>query len=302
MRYKHFFVLLLTFTSLSAFQSSVKNALRFKSATGHIIKVYKGGIFYDEKLIHNIKYPDGIIYKSKYNRLIEDHGSMFLFIGMMDNPNLDKLIVFRITSTKATPGESAILSEIKDYDKDGFLEFGGRDLTEAYPNPDSMYYIPSAYYEIRNGEIRTDNSLTKSEDIKLNGLYLPPNKRFDNDGNCCKVVPAPVRKHKLHSQTQSNLIPNSFMGSDTITVFATKYVLDNKDGITNVDHLKNGSWFFYSSNRTYTPETAAKKVKLASIVKLDKSILLLSRMPKGYIATRSSKTAPWSWNKLKDKD
>ena len=91
------------------------------------------------------------------------------------------------------------------------------------------------------------------------------------------------------------------MGSDTITVSATKYVLDGKDEITNVDHFNDGSWLFYSNNRTYTMETAARKVKLASIVKLDKSILLLSWMPKGYVATRSSKTAPWGWNNLKDK-
>ncbi|MFA6246750.1 MAG: hypothetical protein WC615_07410 [Mucilaginibacter sp.] len=302
MRYKYFFVLLIIITSLSAFQSPVKNTLRFRSATAHIIKVYKGHIFYDEKLIHNIKYSDDIIYKSKYNSLIEDHGSVFLFLGMADNPNRDKLIVFRITPTKATPGKNAILSEIKDYDKDGFLEFGGRDLTEAYPTQDSMYYIPTAYYEIRNGKIKPDNTLAKSEDIKLNGLYLPPNKRLDKDGNCCKVVPTPVRKRKLPVQKQSNFIPKSFRISDTITVFATKYVLDNKDEITNVNHSKDGSWLFYSNNRTYTRETAARKVKLSSIVKLDKSILLLSRMPKGYVATRQSKTASWSWSKLKDKD
>jgi hypothetical protein len=301
MKYKYVLLLLILIANLSGFRLSEKNITSFKTSSGHIIKVVKGKILYDNKMIFKIKYDD-VLYESKSNRLIEDRGSIFLFIAMAGNPNLDRLSAFLITPTKATLLVDVILSPIKDYDNDGYLEFGGRDLTEMYPNPDSMYYIPTAYYEIREGKIHPDNSLTRSEDIKLNGLYLPPNKQFDKDGNCCKVVPTPGRKHKTHGQTQSALIPKSFMGSDTITVLATKYVLDGKDDIINVDHFNDGSWLFYSNNRTYTPETAAKKVKLASIIKLDKSILLLSWMPKGYIATRSSKTAPWGWNKLKDKD
>ncbi|MDB5063006.1 MAG: hypothetical protein JWP67_2849, partial [Mucilaginibacter sp.] len=152
------------------------------------------------------------------------------------------------------------------------------------------------------GKVHLDNSLTKSEDIKLNGLYLPPNKQLDKDGNCCKVVRHREERTGYMFKHNQTLFPSHPMGSDTITVLATKYVLDGKDEITNVDHFNDGSWLFYSNNRTYTTETAAKKVKLASIIKLDKSILLLSWMPKGYVATRSSKTAPWGWNKLKDKD
>ena len=302
MKHKYVLVLLITIATLSGFQLPVKNIISFKTASGHVIKVVNGQILYDTKSIFKIKYGDDILYESKSNRLIEDHGSIFLFIAMAGKPNLDRLNAFLITPTKATLVVDAILSPIKDYDNDGYLEFGGRDLTEMYPDRDSMYYIPTAYYEIREGKIHPDNSLTKSEDIKLNGLYLPPSKQLDKDGNCCKVVPTPGRKHTPHVQPQSDLIAKSFMGTDTITVLATQYVLNGKDEITNVDHFKDGSWLFYSNNRTYTPETAARKVKLASLIKLDKSILLLSWMPKGYVATRSSKTAPWGWNKLKDKN
>ncbi len=194
MKYKYVFVLLILITTKSAFGSFVKGILSFKTSTGHIIKVVKGQILYDNKSIFKIKYGDDILYESKSNRLIEDHGSIFLFIAMAGNPNLDRLDAFLITPTKATLVVDAILSPIKDYDNDGYLEFGGRDLTEMYPNPDSMYYIPTAYYEIRGGKIKPDNALTKNEDIKLNGLYLPPNKQLDKDGNCCKVVPTPGRK------------------------------------------------------------------------------------------------------------
>jgi hypothetical protein len=88
-----------------------------------------------------------------------------------------------------------VISPIKDYDNDGFLEFGGRDLTEHHPSPDSMYYVPSDYYEIRNGKVSLDNSLIRTEDIKANGLYLSPNKRLDKRGFCCKVIPKPRNKH-----------------------------------------------------------------------------------------------------------
>lgn len=302
MKYKYILVLLISVAALSGFRLPVKNILSFKTSTGHTIKIFKGQISYDNKVIFKRKYDDDILYESKSNRLIEDQGAVFLFIAIGGSPNLDRLNAFLITPAKATLVADVILSPIKDYDGDGYLEFGGRDLTEMYPNRDSMYYIPTAYYEIREGKIHPDNSLTKSEDIKLNGLYLPPGRQLDKDGNCCKVIPTPGRKHTLHIQPQSDLIAKSFMGSDTITVLATQYVLNGKDEITNVDHFNDGSWLFYSNNRTYTPETAARKVKLASLLKLDKSILLLSWMPKGYVATRSSKTAPWGWNKLKYKD
>lgn len=288
--------------TLSGFQLPAKNIVSFKTTSGHVIKVVNGQILYDNKSIFKIKYGDDILYESKSNRLIEDDGSIFLFVAMAGNPNRDRLNGFLITPTKATLVVDAILSPIKDYDNDGYVELGGSDLTEMYANPDSMYYIPTAYYEIRAGKIRPDNSLTKSKDIKINGLYLPPSKQLDKNGNCCKVVPKPGRKHTLHVQPQSDLIAKSFMGSDTITVLATQYILDGKDEITNVNHFKDGSWLFYSSNRTYTPATDARKVKLGTLIKLDRSILLLSWMPKGCVAIRSSKTAPWGWNKLKDKD
>ncbi|QEC79290.1 hypothetical protein [Mucilaginibacter ginsenosidivorax] len=201
MKYKYILVLAIIIVTLPAFRLSVKNILSFKTSTGHTIKVARGQILYDNKIILKIKHPDDVLYESKSNRLIEDHGSVFLFIAMAGNPNIDRLNAFLINSTKATLLVDAILSPIKDHDGDGYLEFGGRDLTEVYGNPDSMYYIPSAYYEIREGKIYPDNTLTRNKDIKTNGLYLPPNKQLDKDGYCCKVVPVPRRKHKLRMAT-----------------------------------------------------------------------------------------------------
>jgi hypothetical protein len=250
MRYRFIITsIILSIVSQCAFGSFTSHSLRFKTAGGHIIKVYKAQIFYDNKVIFKREYDDDILYNG-----------------------------------------------------DGYLEFGGRDITERYPNPDSMYYIPSAYYKIRDGKIRPDNSLTRRKDIELNGLYLPTNQQPDKNGNCCKVIPKPRKKHTAKIRKDADFIPKSFMGSDTITVLATKYVLVDKDDITNATHSFDGSWTFYSDDRTYTPETAARKVKLATVIKIDKSILLLSRMPKGYYARRASKKSPWVWDKLKEKE
>jgi len=121
---------------------------------------------------------------------------------MDGRPNLDRLNAFLIHPTKAILVADAILSAIKDYDGDGYLEFGGRDLTEIYTHPDSMCYVPTAYYELRKGKIHPDGALTRTEDIKINGLYLPPNKQLDRNGFCCKIIPIPGKKHKTAFQTQ----------------------------------------------------------------------------------------------------
>jgi hypothetical protein len=297
MKRRYILFLLIFMVTQSVFGQPVKNVLKFKTSAGHVIKVIHGQILFDHKIISKLKYDD-VLYDSKSNCIIEDHGSIFLFIAMFGGPNDDRLNVFLITPAKAKLVADAILSPVKDYDNDGYLEFGGRDLTEEHPNPDSMYYVPTAYFEIRNGKIHADNALTRSEDIKINGLYLPPNKQLDKDGFCCKVIPMPGRKHKHHVQIQSDIIPKSFMGSDTISVYAMNDVLANKSDINYVVHDNDGKWFFYSSEKEHKPATLMTKVDLASIIKADRSVLLLSWVPKGYFAQRSAKDTPWGWDKL----
>ena len=151
----------------------------------------QGEIFFDNKLLN--KYPeDVIIYTSKYNTIIEDSTALLLFIVLAAGPDKDRIEAFRVTANKATKLVEAIASKISDFDNDGFLEFGGFGLTEVYPNKDSMYYIPTAYYEIKKGAIHFDALLTKKKDIELNGIYLK--SQLDKDGNCCRVIKKP--KHK----------------------------------------------------------------------------------------------------------
>jgi hypothetical protein len=194
MRYRYILVLLSLAISQAVPGSQVKPVLKFKTSSGHTVKVTRGTIYYDNKSLLKIEDSE-ILYDSGLNRLIEDHGAVFLFVAMDGRPNLDRLNAFSITPLKAILVADAILSAIKDFDGDGYLEFGGSDLTEAYSNPDSMYYVPTAYYEIRHGKIHPDKALTISKDVSLNGLYLPPGKRLDKEGFCCRVVRTPGKKH-----------------------------------------------------------------------------------------------------------
>ena len=194
------FVTLLTINLFPLFPALLfaqpSEVLTFKTSAKHVVRVNKGKVYFDKRLIKTIPYASDIIYESKSNRLIEDHGKIFLFIATMGNPNKDRLYVYLITPTGARQVADAILSPIKDYDGDGYLEFGGSDLTEMYPNTDSMYYIPSAYYQLKDGKITPDNSLTRNIDIKVNGVYIPYKKQLDKDGSCCVVILKPGKKHR----------------------------------------------------------------------------------------------------------
>jgi hypothetical protein len=184
------FILLGLWIGLTGFKSAGTDQVSFKTSKEDIVKVKKGIIYFNDKKILSLQYDD-LIYGSKLNRLLENHNSIFLFLAEDGRPNLNHLQAYKITASKAVLVADAILSPLRDLDHDGFLEFGGNDLTEAYPNRDSMYYIPTAYYEIKNGKITKDMTLTRQQDIKLNGTYLK--SPLDVNGNCCKVIPNPKR-------------------------------------------------------------------------------------------------------------
>ena len=90
--------------------------------------------------------------------------------------------------------------------------------------------------------------------------------------------------------------------NDTSKIYATKYVLEDKDAITNVSHGIDGAWNFWSDNRSYTHKTSLRKIPFSRLIKLDKSILDLSKLPLGYTAHRSSVKTKWIIKKLKFKD
>lgn len=195
-----FVITVLIATNLSLIAKSSKQ-LNYKTKNGHSVSVNGKQIFYDGKAIFTFKYPDEIELNYKKDYLIEDNGSVFLFLFADGNPNLDRFNVYQIFPNKALLVADSIASPIKDYDSDGNLEFGGRDLTEMHPSRDSMYYIPTQYFEIAKGKILIDKSLTRKKDISINGCYI--SKPLDKNGNCCVVIPITPKmrlQEKFHRQ------------------------------------------------------------------------------------------------------
>jgi len=180
--------LLLLFICLPALAQKPVDNLHFTSSKQQKIAVYKGTIIVNGNKTFKFA-SDDIVYKSKRNRLVEDGGNVFLFLEVADNPDKNKLYVFAINNSIADSILTAVASDIKDWDHDELLEFGGSELTEAHPSPDSMYYIPSKFYEIKKGRIEFDAAYTEKIDKKVNGVYLP--QPLNKSGNCCKVIPKP---------------------------------------------------------------------------------------------------------------
>ncbi len=180
---------LLLFIGLPAMAQAPKKELHFTSSIQQKITVYNGIIFVNGNKAHVLS-PDSILYSSKRNRLVEDEGSVFLFLDISAPAYQRRLYVFRIDHSNADSIMSAASSDVKDLDHDGLLEFGGNDAIRAYPAADSMYYVPTHYYEIGHGRITPDADLTRKMDKKVNGVYFAD--PLDKNGQCCKVIP---KKH-----------------------------------------------------------------------------------------------------------
>jgi hypothetical protein len=190
---RHLFKLCLLLSAyLPAMAQKPANELHFTSSQQQLITVYKGTIFVNGNKAF-ILHEDIINYKSKRNRLIENGKSVFLFLEVNGSPKKNRLYVFNIDHSLADSLLSAVSSDVKDWDRDGDLEFGGSDLTEVYPSADSMYYIPSKFYEIKRGKITYDAELTETTDKKANGIFLAA--PLNSNGNCCTVIPKPKKRY-----------------------------------------------------------------------------------------------------------
>ena len=184
LRLRHF---LLLFTSLPAFAQTPRTELHYTSSAQQKITVFKGTIFVNGNRAFQVS--SDINYASKRNRLIENEGVVFLFLEVNDAPRNNKLIVFGINNSKADSLLTAISSDVKDYDHDTFMEFGGSDVSAASPSADQVYYIPSKYYEIRNGHITYDAAYTEKIDKKVNGVFIA--SPYDEATKSYKLIPKP---------------------------------------------------------------------------------------------------------------
>lgn len=165
-------------------------------------KFYHELIFLNRNHLYTDK-DNEFVYESKYNRVIRDKGNLLLFLESLGGPNFNRISAYSISSDTVIFISDCVYNDstqrndpdpFTDIDKDGFLEYGGFDLNEVHPNKDSMYYIPSDYYEIRNGYVLHDSSLTKAMDIKENGIYIA--NPIDKNGSCCVVIKKPKHSKK----------------------------------------------------------------------------------------------------------
>lgn len=185
MMHQLFRLCLLLFIGLPAIAQKSANELHFTSSQQQLITVYKGTIFVNGNKAFTF-HEDIINYPSRRNRLIENGKSVFLFLEVNGSPKKNRLYVFNIDHSLADSVTNAISSDVKDLDRDGNLEFGGSEVAEKYPSPDSIYYLPSKFYEIKKGKITYDAELTETTDKKVNGIYLA--EPFDSNGKN-KVIP-----------------------------------------------------------------------------------------------------------------
>lgn len=239
--------------------------LSFHSSKGQTISAQNKGIYVNGRLLRQLHDVELII-PCRRSKLIEDKGSVFLFLEIFDGPDKNKFYVYQIFNDKVDSITTAISSEIKDYDGDDYLEFGGQELTEMHPSEDSMYYIPTDYYEIRNGRISYDSSLTKEMDIRLNGIYL--RHPADEMGGCCKVIEKPG-KTKI---TQNPLI-HPLIQSERI------------DGPANIRDAINGKLLFSLNENVpvITADSSEKWYMIALTLDLTQPQFDSRIIPKGTI-------------------
>jgi hypothetical protein len=136
-------------------------------------------------------------------------------------------------------------------DGDGYPEFGGRGLNEVHPSEDSMYYLPVHYYEIRNGSISYDSIFSRDRDIWINGIYLA--HPLDGNGNCCKVILKPGKKH-----------------IDNVSLIHPEIVSERIDGPANIRDTVRGRVLFnlYDNVPVYASDTSGKWCAVAVPVSL----------------------------------
>ena len=115
-------------------QPNFQDRISFKTHSGDVITVYWQTIYFNKKAISE---PiTDIIFESKYNRIIEEDGSILLFLEIDGSPNFNRIKWFKISKTKATKVLDCVFNDKKqrngpapftDIDRDGKLEIGGFD-------------------------------------------------------------------------------------------------------------------------------------------------------------------------------
>ncbi len=85
----------------------------------------------------------------------------------------------------------------------------------------------------------------------------------------------------------------SFPDDENKRVFTSRFVVKKKELITYVAHESDdGAWQFYSESQ-YNSFKDIRVVPLKTIIALDKTILEIADLPRGFEAIREKKDGEW---------
>lgn len=83
-------------------------------------------------------------------------------------------------------------------------------------------------------------------------------------------------------------------------VFTTTYIMKEGSPIVYIGHELDGNWQFMGSEPLGDPTTSVLVVPLVEIIKLDRSVLKVADLPKGYCAIRDHQREKWRIEKIHD--
>jgi hypothetical protein len=126
------------------------------------------------KIIYDFRQDKIYSYYGKSSiKIIVFKNTTYLLLSVNGTPLLDKWLVIEISNHKKISIYKNVLQNIlQDIDKDGIIEVGGQELTEAAClDCDSVYYSPYNIYKLGNTLI-FDSLNSRKLTEKLFGLFL----------------------------------------------------------------------------------------------------------------------------------
>ena len=90
----------------------------------------------------------------------------------------------------------------------------------------------------------------------------------------------------------------SFVEEPNTVVVTTKFVIKENKTITYVSHdLEDNTWQFWSNDSYDDYREIVMLVSLKNVIEKDKSLLEISDLPLGFVATRKDKNDKWKISK-----
>jgi len=101
--------------------------------------------------------------------------------------------------------------------------------------------------------------------------------------------------------TSNKAVSKNFKEPKNTAVFTTKFVINDKNDITMVNHhVDDNNWEFLSDDKFDDYREVIKIVSLENIIKQDSSVLEIADLAPGYSAHRKSRNDNWIIEQIKE--